>query len=228
MMGWCVVTALRPEPDPTPTPAAAVAQVAQAATATPQLKATSLPTNTPRPTETATPTHEPPTKTPKPPPTETPTPKPTKTPRPTPTPSKPALVPGLRPADVTENMKNRGFDCSGVQEGQDYLVWSCDRNEEIANLHVEVYSRSPVSVDLVEATILQFGEPDDTLSAGFLGFVATMPYDRANPDAAKAWVEETLPTLQGEGDVRTTTFEGVEYRLYGIPTAQTLEIGNLQ
>lgn len=95
-------------------------------------------------------------------------------------------------------------------------------------LQVDVYGRSLTSVDLIEATILQFDTPDDSLSAEFLGFVSTMPYDGADPEAARAWVTNTLPTLQGAGDVRTATFGGVEYQLYGIPTARTLEIGTLQ
>lgn len=56
----------------------------------------------------------------------------------------------------------------------------------------------------------------------------SMPYDGADPEAARAWVTDTLPTLQGAGDVRTATFGGVEYQLYGIPTARALEIGTLQ
>lgn len=182
------------------------------------------------PTDTAT--LQPPTATPTTRPTNTPRPtarpRPTNTPRPTATPRIPAAVPGLWPRDVTGNMEDRGFACTDVREGELYYVWSCTRSLEAVMLQVDVYGRSLTSVDLIEATILQFNTPDDSLSAEFLGFVSTMPYDGADPEAARAWVTNTLPTLQGAGDVRTATFGGVEYQLYGIPTARTLEIGTLQ
>ena len=219
--------ALKPIDTPEPT-TAPVSTITPASMDTPV--PTPIPTDTPVPTDTLIPTDTSvPTETPTPAiPTETPTPKPTKTPRPTATPKSPALIPGLWPADVTENMKTRGFECSGVQEGQDYLVWSCTRNSEDAMLRVDIYGRTLTSIDMIEAASLQFGVPDDELSTEFLGFVSTMPYDGASPDAARAWVRETLPTLQGAGDVRSATFGGVEYRLLGIPTARTLEIGTLQ
>lgn len=212
-------------PEPTATP---ISTDTPASTDTPV--PTPIPTDTPVPTDTLIPTDTSvPTETPTPAiPTATPTPKPTNTPRPTATPISPALVPGLWPADVTENMKARGFECSGVQDGQDYLVWSCTRNSEVAMLRVDIYGRTLTSIDMIEAASLQFGVPDDALSTEFLGFVSTMQYDGANPDAARAWVRETLPTLQGAGDVRSATFGGVDYRLYGIPTARTLEIGTLR
>lgn len=76
--------------------------------------------------------------------------------------------------------------------------------------------------------MLQFGDPDDDLAASVLGFLATVPYDGAEPERARAWVEETLPTIKAAGDVRTATFGGVPFRLYGPPTARILEIGTLQ
>jgi hypothetical protein len=82
-------------------------------------------------------------------------------------------------------------------------------------------------VDLIESVILQFANPDTELAATFLGFMATMPYDGSVQQEARNWVETILPTLTGQGDVREKVFAGVNYRLYGIPTAITLEMGDL-
>ena len=64
-------------------------------------------------------------------------------------------------------------------------------------------------------------------AASFLGFMATSPYDGALQQEARDWVKSTLPTLKGQGDVREKVFAGVNYRLYGLPTAITLEMGDL-
>ena len=70
-----------------------------------------------------------------------------------------------------------------------------------------------------------FGEPDDDLALSYLGSIATMPYAGSNPKEAREWVEATLPTLTGQGDVREKSIGGVEFILYGMPIAMTLEIG---
>ena len=57
--------------------------------------------------------------------------------------------------------------------------------------------------------------------------MATMPYDGAVQEEARNWVETTLPSLTGQGDVRENVFAGVKYSLSGIPTAFTLEMGDL-
>lgn len=168
------------------------------------------------------------------PPTPTATSRPTEAP-PTPVPTArntepPAtgLIPGLTPADVTLNMEERNFDCTNAERGQLYYTWVCTRENTAYTLRVDVYARVLATVDYVSATAIQYGTPDDDFAASFLGFVATLPYDGAEPENARAWVESTLPTLTGEGDVRTRTFGDVLYQLYGIPTARFLEMGDLK
>lgn len=139
-----------------------------------------------------------------------------------------AVIPGLAPVDVTLNMKERGFDCTTAERGQLYYTWVCTRENANYTLRVDVFSREINTVDYVSATVLQFVSPDDELAASFLGFVATLPYSGAQPEDARAWVEATLPTLTGEGDVRERPFGGVMFQLYGIPTARILDMGELK
>ena len=159
--------------------------------------------------------------------TDVPTMSPSSTPKPTATQEPVALLPGLMPADVTVNLEQRGFACSTVEQEQLYYVRTCDKNTAGYSLHVEIYGREPFSVDFIESTVLQFGTPDIDFAASFLGFMATMPYDGAVQQEARDWVESTLLTLKGQGDVREKEFAGVIYRLFGIPTAFTLEMGDL-
>lgn len=136
-------------------------------------------------------------------------------------------LPGLMPADVTGNLEQRGFTCSSAEQGQLYYTRTCKQDSAAYSLHVDIYGQSFLSVDLIESVALQFANPDNELAASFLGFMATMPYDGALPKEARSWVETTIPTLKGQGDVREKVFAGVKYSLYGPPTAISLEMGDL-
>jgi hypothetical protein len=58
--------------------------------------------------------------------------------------------------------------------------------------------------------------------------MASMPYDGATPEEARAWVESTILSLEGtSGDPQQNVFGGVKYVLYGQPKALTLEMGEL-
>lgn len=197
------------------TPTAVVAQ----ATNTPR------PTNTPR-SPTATPL---PTDTPQPAPTATPTspPAPTATSVPTVTPFV-AGIPGLHPADIKVNLEDREFECGDVEEGVTHYLWTCRREVSTIEFVVTFYARSLDTVDFLNAVVLQPASPAVEIASPVLGFMATMPYDNADPDAARAWVEETLPTLKGQGDIRTAEFGGVPFELFGSPEALSLQYGILE
>lgn len=152
---------------------------------------------------------------------------PSNIPQPTATEETTALLPGLMPADVTVNLEQRGFTCGTPEQGQLYYTRTCTNNTADYLIRVDIYGREAFSVDFLESSVLQFANPDNEFAASFLGFLATMPYDGAVQEEARNWVETTLPTLQGVGDVREEIFAGVKYRLYGIPTAFTLEMGDL-
>ncbi len=152
---------------------------------------------------------------------------PTNTPEPTQTKETPALLPGLNTADVTVSLQQRGFTCGSVENGQYYFVRTCKKDTVDYSLHVDIYGRELFKVDYIELSVLQFTHPDMKFTASFLGFMATSPYDGALQQEARDWVESTLPTLKGQGDVREKVFAGVNYRLFGLPTAITLQMGDL-
>lgn len=152
---------------------------------------------------------------------------PSNTPQPTATEEVKALLPGLMPADVTVNLEQRGFTCGNVEQGHLYYTRTCTKDTVDYSLRVDIYGREAFSIDLIESSALQFTNPDKAFAASFLGFIATMPYDGAVQEEARNWVETTLPALGGQGDVREKVFAGVNYRLYGISTAFTLEMGDL-
>lgn len=139
------------------------------------------------------------------------------------------LLPGLQPAEVRLNLEDRQFTCDLVYSPDDtdpYFKWECIQENIDNYIIVEIWSRSLTTVDLIQVGIMQFGEPDNSFAIDFLGFMATMPYDEAEPDQARNWVAETLPTITESGDVRETTFGNVKFQLFGIPTARFLDIGD--
>jgi hypothetical protein len=127
------------------------------------------------------------------------------------------------------NLEKRGFSCTTVRKGILYYERTCTREEPgIYLFNVVISGREPFIVDFLETTVLQFATPDAKIATPLLGFMATMPYDGAMPEAARAWVESTIPTLSGKpGDGREKEFAGVKYLLYGPPTALSLDMGDL-
>lgn len=184
-----------------------------------------LPTYTP--TLTRTPTPLPPTPTETAVPTATGTPEPTGTPTTPPTPLPTAALPELGPPDLTLNLKDKGFTCTGAEERElfdlTYFVWSCQGSTGGIRMTADAYARRLATVDYVSAKVYF---PDAAIAAPFLGFVATLPYAGSEPAQARQWVEATLPEIQDEIAFREATFGGVTYRLSG-SVVRHLEMGDM-
>src|SRR5262245_32903552 len=76
------------------------------------------------------------------PPTFTPSPiPPTFTPEPTATEESTALLPGLKPANVTANIKQRGFTCDAVEQVQPFYITTCTNDSVDYSLRVNIWGR---------------------------------------------------------------------------------------
>ena len=153
----------------------------------------------------------------------------TSTVEPTPDPKVIGKLPGLSPVNVTVNLEGRKFTCTQVKKGVLYYERTCIKGVPSVNLlQVVISGREPFIVDFIETSVLQYTDPDDQIATELLSFMATLPYDGATPEEAKAWVETTIPTLSGKpDDAQEMVFGGVKYVLSGPPTALILEIGEL-
>jgi hypothetical protein len=138
-------------------------------------------------------------------------------------------LPGLSPVNVTVNLEGQKFTCTQVKKGAVYYERTCIKGVPSVNLlQVVISGREPFVVDFIEASVLQYTDPDNKIATELLSFMATMPYDGATPEDARKWVERTIPTLSGKpDDTQEMVFGGVKYVLYGPPTALTLEMGEL-
>jgi hypothetical protein len=138
-------------------------------------------------------------------------------------------LPGLSPRNVTVSLEEQKFTCTQVKKGVVYYERTCTRGvPSVQVFHVVISGREPFLVDFIEASVLQYEKPDIEIANSILGFIATMPYEGATPEDARAWVESTIPDLSSEpGGAQEMVFGGVKYVLYGKPTALTLEMGEL-
>jgi hypothetical protein len=134
-------------------------------------------------------------------------------------------LPGLSAVNVTVSLEQREFTCTAVKKAVAYYERSCTKGVPPNVLHVVISGREPFIVDFIETSVLQSANPDNKAAIELMGLVATMAYDGATPEDAKAWVESTIPALSGEA--QEVVFGGVKYVLYGPPTALTLEMGEL-
>ena len=163
---------------------------------------------------------------PKPEPKSKPKPEPKSKPKPEPK-SKPSNIPGLTPQDVYLSLENRGFTCSEpeVMGHENDVRWTCERQEAKGRYLVEINSKDANSVRLLKAWVISPREPParaDALAQDFLGYVARVPYEGAQPDEAKEWVEQSV------GRKASAEFGGVSYTLGTKAGRRSLELQKLE
>src|ERR687889_2740975 len=137
----------------------------------------------------------------------------------------PSNIPGLTPQDVYLNLENKGFKCSEpeLMGPEDDVRWTCERHEAKGEYMVEINSKDANSVRLLKARVISH-EParTDALAEDFLGYVARVPYEGAQPDEAKEWVEQSV------GRKASAEFGGVSYTLGTKAGRRSLELQKLE
>jgi hypothetical protein len=145
-------------------------------------------------------------------------------PKPEPEPA-PRNIPGLTPQDVYLNLENKGFKCSEpkLMGHQNEVRWTCEKQETHGEYSVEINSSDANSVRLIEAWVIS-DDPAraDALARDFLGYVARVPYEGAQPEEAKAWVEQNV------GSKVSAEFGGVSYTLGTKAGRRFLELQKLE
>lgn len=133
-------------------------------------------------------------------------------------------IPGLLSGDITSNLVARyGMDCAGPDSGLGGLIgWSCDKGAPGVGtwLHVEFIGTNVNRIEAVDATVVS-DSANDKLAVDFLAFVASLPYDSAEPDRAQQWVRTNI-AKGGE-----TRIGGILFTLFGKPGNRNLSISAL-
>jgi len=134
----------------------------------------------------------------------------------------PYWISGLSMPKILSHLADHGLECEGPYPlGETMNSWECrppsaageDRRE------VSIVGQDSEHIRLVTARISRDDEmPAEEAAADFLGFVAALPYEEANPGEARQWVSENV-TSGGKLTIGTASFE-----LYGKERAQVLRV----
>ena len=114
-------------------------------------------------------------------------------------------IPGLTSSDVVDELGTHHVECTEPETDGDEVVIECDAVAHDFNNHVEIRGASEDAVSAIEAMSLSFAGAD-AVGREFLGFLATLPCDGCDSDAAREWVadnwesggEETIGPLSLE------------------------------
>lgn len=103
-------------------------------------------------------------------------------------------IPGLTAADVKLNLEKLGFSCAGPELGSDEMVsWNCSSKSSKYEYLVEILGYSPTKIVMIEATALNYTAGNtNSLVSDFLSYLATLPYDGADPVSASNWVKSNI------------------------------------
>jgi hypothetical protein len=125
-------------------------------------------------------------------------------------------IPGVQPVDIYLNLTNKGFVKTGPTKTDDKITYRVEDREH--QMSVFIYGPSVSEVESVQATIWgveNMGQP----AAEFFGYIATLPYDGANPQIASDWVKANI------NNNATSTYGGVRFTINANgPAARILRI----
>ncbi|WP_213997058.1 hypothetical protein [Tepidanaerobacter syntrophicus] len=147
---------------------------------------------------------------------------------------KPAVIPGLMSGDIKVNLeKTWGLTFSGPESG-DILIQ--DRGETVdpdtgVTLMCNIFETSPLEIQwvdfIVNASMVAGIVDIDTINAvteGYFGYCATLPYDNAEPEKAKEWVENNVSKATKAGNVIKAQFGPATFQMFGTEYFRTLRV----
>lgn len=132
----------------------------------------------------------------------------------------PPPIPGLTYNEIKSHLAEQWISCSPMQRDAISYSATCNYSVPAAGFYVdvEIYSgNQPEDIYLILAYVRQLGDhPSDEVAINTLGYIATLPFDNAQPEYAKQWVSQYLPTLTPTtlvGDEPVTQFGGVIFHM---------------
>lgn len=141
-------------------------------------------------------------------------------------------IPGLHTSFVALHLHPAQFRCDkDSNDAGGFYSITCNGTSDF---FFKVWSKDGNRAELIVGTVRQRADIPDTttIPIAFLSKLATISYTDATPDAAKAWVEKTIPLLgEDPSDLKEAEFGGVKFKLYRTSTSVyldvILEIGDL-
>lgn len=143
-------------------------------------------------------------------------------------------IPGLTAADIKLNLQQTwGLQFTGPRQGEDLAQ---DSGQTVdpdtgATLICNIFETSPLHIQWVDfvidaSALVGTGGINriNALAEGYFGYCATVPYDDAEPEKAKQWVEENVEKATEPGNVLSTQIGSVQFEMFGTEYFRTLRI----
>jgi hypothetical protein len=108
------------------------------------------------------------------------------------TPSAPDHLVGLHASDLTKGFRERGLTCKDAVLEKDTWHYVCESSTPLVQYRGEFYAKVPGRIEYIRVLVAQSGSAKVEVAAPLLAFLANQPYEGANPDKARAWVENAI------------------------------------
>ena len=137
------------------------------------------------------------------------------------------VIPGLIAADIKLNLVKWGLKGASPKRtnGSDEASYSSssvdsDTGAELtyffvtdSALHVKYATFSSLNLSAISE------ERFHGVAAGYLGYCATVPFEGAEPESCKQWVEDNIAKCNEAGKIEKTKVGNVEFSFYGTGTS---------
>jgi len=146
----------------------------------------------------------------------------------------PDTIPGLTAADIKLNLQQTwGLEFSGPRPGEDLAQ---DTGQTVdydtgVKLICNIFETSPLHIQwvdfIVNASMVAGIVDVDTINAvteGYFSYCATLPYDNAEPEKAKEWVENNVSKATKAGNVIKAQFGPATFQMFGTEYFRTLRV----
>jgi hypothetical protein len=107
-------------------------------------------------------------------------------------PAAPDHLAGLHASDLTKGFRERGLTCKDAVLEKDTWHYVCESSTPLVQYRGEFYAKVPGRVEYIRVLVAQSGAAKVELAAPLLAFLANQPYEGADPDKARAWVEQAI------------------------------------
>lgn len=133
------------------------------------------------------------------------------------------FIKGSSATDIKLNLEKWGFSNANpdtTESGDDMLYHSSATDPDTgASLDYSIIASYDFTVKSATFTITNTKNKSQSsfykLAASFLGYCSTMPYDSAQPEKAKKWIENNISAASKSGKPITCTLGDAKFVLYG-------------
>lgn len=121
----------------------------------------------------------------------------------------PTYLAGLHASDLAKAARERGLVCKDPVKEAGQSHWVCEARTPLTSYLFEFYGKVPGRIEYIRLVITQSGPPKPENTGPWLGYLASLRYEGAEPETARTWLEEHL---QGGG---ATTIGTAKWKLSG-------------